>query len=166
MEIKRCVVHGSGVVLLSVLSLTNDSSAQSKGSKNACPEANPAQLCNAGNTCGSASEPCVVDVKRTSSAASATAMTQNPKGNALFCVKTGTTVQWMSTGKEIGFVVDLGPTSPFEPAGAIIGGSDRSVSVVARKAGCYKYSAGACKSGAIYGMCGTGSARLIIVEGN
>jgi hypothetical protein len=74
-------------------------------------------------------------------------------------------VQWMSSAKEIGFVVDLGSTSPFEPPGAIIGGSDRTVSVVAKKAGCYKYSAGACRSGAIYGMCGTGYAKVIVVEG-
>jgi plastocyanin len=166
MQINRGIVDRSAALLLSVISLTNCVSAQSKSSKYACPETNPAQLCNASNTCGSASDPCVVDVKRTSSAASATAMTQKAKGNALFCVKTGTTVQWKSTDKEIGFVVDLGPTSPFEPAGAIIGGSDRSVSVVAKKAGCYKYSAGACKSGAIYGMCGTGYARLIVVDGH
>jgi hypothetical protein len=74
-------------------------------------------------------------------------------------------VQWKSTGKEIGFVVDLGPASPFEPPGAIIGGSDRSVSVVAKKTGCYKFSAGACRSGAIYGMCGTGFAKVIVVDG-
>jgi plastocyanin len=81
-------------------------------------------------------------------------------------VKTGTTVAWNSTGKNIGFVVDVGPSSPFEPSGAIIGGSDRSVSVVAKKPGCYKYSAGACMSGAIYGMCATANAELIIIDGN
>ena len=37
---------------------------------------------------------------------------------------------------------------------------------VAKKAGCYKYSAGACMSGAIYGMCGTANAELIIFGGN
>jgi plastocyanin len=78
-------------------------------------------------------------------------------------VKVGTAVQWKSTGKDIGFVVDFGSESPFDPPGAIIGGSDRSVSVVAKKPGCYKYSAGACRSGAIYGMCGQANARLIII---
>jgi hypothetical protein len=63
-------------------------------------------------------------------------------------------------------VVDIGgPSSPFDPAGAIIGGSDREVSVTAKTPGCYKYSAGACVSGAIYGMCGTATAE-IIVTGN
>jgi plastocyanin len=105
-------------------------------------------------------------VKRTANAASATADIQNAKANALFCVKAGTTVQWKSTGKNIGFVVDMGSASPFDPAGAIIGGSDRSVTVVAKKTGCYRYSAGACMSGAIYGMCGTGYAKLIVVGSN
>jgi hypothetical protein len=164
MELNRCFVNRSAVLLLSVISLTNYGSAQSKN-QYACTEANPAQLCTAANTCGSASEPCVVDVKRTASAASATPSFPNAKGNATFCVKTGTTVQWKSTGKEIGFVVDLGPTSPFEPPGAIIGGSDRSVSVLAKKTGCYKFSAGACRSGAIYGMCGTGFAKVVVVGG-
>ncbi len=71
-------------------------------------------------------------------------------------------MQWKSTGKNIGFVVDFGPTSPFNPGGAIIGGTDRTVSVVAKTPGCYKYSAGACMSGAIYGMCGQANVQLII----
>jgi hypothetical protein len=154
------------LLLLSMVVLAEYASAQSKNSRYACQEPSPAQLCNAGNTCGSSSTPCTVDVKRTANAASSTASIPNPKSNALFCVKTGTTVAWNSTGKNIGFVVDVGPSSPFEPSGAIIGGSDRSVSVVAKKPGCYKYSAGACMSGAIYGMCGTANAELIIIGGN
>jgi len=78
-------------------------------------------------------------------------------------VKVGTTLQWKSTGKDIGFVVDFGPASPFNPPGAIIGGTDRSVSVVAAKPGCYKYSAGACMSGAIYGMCGDTKVEMIVI---
>jgi plastocyanin len=155
-----------GASLLFLFILANCAAAQSKSNHYACSETNPAQLCNANNTCGLVSSPCVVDVKRTANAASATADIQNAKGNALFCVKTGTTVQWKSTGKDIGFVVDMGSASPFEPAGSIIGGSDRAVSLVAKKTGCYKYSAGACKSGAIYGMCGTGYAKLIVIGSN
>ena len=139
--------------------------AQSK-SKYVCSEPNPSQSCNASNTCGSASSPCTVDVKRTADGASSTPSTPNAKGNGLFCVKPGTTVIWKSTDKDIGFVVDVGPASPFEPSGAIIGGSDRAVSVVAKTTGCYKYSAGACKSGAIYGMCGTADAKFIVTSGN
>ena len=150
-------------LLLTMIVLSNYSAAQSKASDYACTEPNPAQLCNAANTCGSASAPCSVDVKRTANAASATASISNPKGNALFCVKAGTTVQWKSTSKNVGFVVDLGSTTPFMPDGPILGGSDRTVSVVAKKPGCYKYSAGACISGAVYGMCGQASAKLIVI---
>lgn len=153
----RCIV-----LAIPVVALANYATAQ-KSSKYACSEANPAQLCNADNTCGSASTPCEVDVKRTANAASSTPSIQKPKNNALFCVKTGTTVTWKSTGKNIGFVVDVGTASPFEPRGAIIGGTDRSISVVAKTPGCYKYSAGACMSGAIYGMCGQTSAEVIVV---
>ncbi len=148
--------------LLPIIILSSYVSAQSKSGKYSCAEAKTAQLCNAANTCGSASTPCAVDVKRTSNAASSTPGIPNAKSNALFCIKVGTAVQWKSTGKEIGFVVDFGPTSPFDPAGAIIGGTDRSITVVAKKPGCYKYSAGACRSGAIYGMCGQADAELVI----
>ncbi len=150
-------------LLVSIVMVSACATAQSKSNKYACSEAKPAQLCNAGNTCGSASTPCDVDVKRTANAASSTPGIPNAKNGSLFCVKAGTAVQWKSTGRNIGFVVDLGPTSPFEPGGAIIGGTDRSVSVVAKTPGCYKYSAGACMSGAIYGMCGQTNAELVII---
>jgi hypothetical protein len=73
----------------------------------------------------------------------------------------GTEVTWQSRSKNTGFVVDFGPGSPFD-SDAIVGGSDRPVSAVARKKGCYKYSAGACVSGSIYGMCGSVETELII----
>jgi hypothetical protein len=120
-------------------------------------------LCNEGNTCGSGSTPCTVDVKRTPYSASSVPRIQNAKSNALFCVHSGVKMTWLSTGKNIGFVVDIGPVSPFEPEGTIIGGSERSVTVVAHKSGCYKYSAGACMSGAINGMCGQSNAELVII---
>jgi plastocyanin len=156
-----CTLLASALVLLS-----SNATAQSKSNKYACSEPNPAQLCDASNTCGSASTPCVVDVKRTANGASSTPGIQNAKSNALFCVRAGTTVTWKSTSKNIGFLVDVGTTSPFEPGGAIIGGSDRSVSVVAKTAGCYKYSAGACMSGAIYGMCKETNAEFVVINGN
>jgi plastocyanin len=150
-------------LLLPIVMFSAYATAQSKSSKYACSEANPAQLCTAANTCGSASTPCTVDVKRTADAASSTPSIPNAKNGALFCVKVGTKVQWKSTGRNIGFVVDLGATSPFDPGGAIMGGTDRAISVVAKTPGCYKYSAGACMSGAIYGMCGETNAELVII---
>jgi plastocyanin len=148
-------------LLFPIVVLSAYATAQ-KSSDYGCPATVTAQMCTAENTCGSASTPCAVDVKRTANAASSTPGIPNAKGNSLFCIKPGTKVQWKSTGKDIGFVVDFGPTSPFDPPGAIIGGSDRTVSVVAKKPGCYKYSAGACRSGAIYGMCGQTNVQLII----
>ena len=153
-------------LLFTLPGLLSNATAQAKSNKYACSEPNPAQLCTAANTCGSADSPCSVDVKRTSDSASSTPSISNAKGNSLFCVKVGTTVKWYSTAKDNGFVVDVGPASPFEPGGAIIGGSDRSVSVVAKKPGCFKYFAGACQSGAIYGMCGTADVELIVSNGN
>jgi hypothetical protein len=149
-------------LLVPIVAFSGYATAQSKSNKYACSEPNPTQLCNAANTCGSPSSPCSVDVKRTSNSASSTPDIPNAKSNSLFCIKAGTTVQWKSTGKDIGFVVDFGPTSPFDPAGAIIGGTSRPVTVVAKKPGCYGYSAGACMSGAIYGMCGDTNVKLVI----
>ena len=143
-----------------ILVLSLSTSAQSKPDPYACTKDSSPQMCTDQNTCSSSS--CSVDVKRTANAASATPSIPNAKGNSLFCVKAGTTVQWKSTGKDIGLVVDFGPNSPFDPPGAIIGGSDRAVSTVAKKPGCYKYSAGACRSGAIYGMCGQANVQLIV----
>jgi plastocyanin len=150
-------------LILPLLVLSAYAPAQSKSNAFACKEANAAQLCNAANTCGSTSTSCGVDVKRTSSAASSTPDIPGAKSNSLFCVKAGTTVEWKSTGKDIGFVVDFGSASPFAPAGAIIGGSDRSRAVVAKTPGCYRYSAGACMSGAIYGMCGQTNAEVVVI---
>ena len=147
-------------LLAPILVLSICTSAQSKPDPYACTKDSSPQMCTDQNTCSSSS--CSVDVKRTANAASATPSIPNAKGNSLFCVKAGTTVEWKSTGKDIGFLVDFGPTSPFDPPGAIIGGTDRTVSVMAKKPGCYKYSAGACRSGAIYGMCGQTNVQLII----
>jgi hypothetical protein len=138
--------------------------ANEKGKPKAgCTETNGAGLANPGNTCGSRSNPCIVDVKRTSSSASATPGIQGAKANQLFAVAVGTTVTWQSTSKDTGFVIDFGSSSPFDPSGAIMGGSDRAVSVVARKPGCYRYSVGACVAGAIYGMCDSKQVELVVV---
>ncbi len=168
MKIRRssAIWSSSLLALFLLLFYCVGAQAQSKnGNKYACLEPNPAALCNASNTCGSASTPCTVDVKRTANSAEAVASITKPKGNATFCVQVGTTLTWQSTSKNTGFVVDFGPSDPFAQGGTIIGGSDRSVSVAAKKPGCYKYSAGACVSGAIYGMCGTANAEVIVVGG-
>ncbi len=161
MKIQRSFVLSLSAPLLTLSLLSGNAAAQN--SKDACAEPSPAQLCTVANTCGSASSPCNVDVKRTSDSASSTPSIPNAKGNSLFCVSVGTTVTWKSTDKGDGFVVDLGPSSPFDPAGTIRGGSARSVPVVAQRTGCFKYSVSACHSGEAYGMCGTANPVLIVI---
>ncbi len=127
-----------------------------------CSEANAQGTGSPTDTCGSSSSACQIDVKRTDYGASVTPNILGAKRNEPFYVKVGTTITWQTSSKNTGFTVDFGPSSPFEPAGAIIGGSDRSVSVVAKKAGCYKFTAGACNTEAIYGMCAEGSSDIVI----
>ena len=135
----------------------------SDNDKYLCSETNPGSLCNASTRCGSSSTPCTADVKRTSDGASVTPGIPGAKSNKPFCVKVGTTVTWQSSSKKTGFILDFGETSPFDtPDGAIIGGSDRAVSVVAKRPGCFKYSIGACVAGAIYGMCDSQNAELVV----
>jgi len=158
----RCMLFALPLVLLSC----GEAGHAQKQKKNpyVCKEPNPDSLCTADNTCGSPSQPCSVDVKRTSNAASATPSVPKAKGNQTFCVKTDTSLIWHSDTRHQGFVVDFGPNEPFDPPGDIIGGSDKAVTVRAKTPGCYRFSAGACLSGAVYGMCGNGTAELIIVK--
>ena len=168
MKIQRSLTIRFSLLLLPLLLLAGYIAAkgpQGGSKKYVCSEPNPQGMCNASTTCGSASTPCTVNIKRTANAASVTAGIPGAKANAPFCVKVGTTVTFMSQSKNVGFVVDFGPTSPFEQ-GTIIGGSDRQVSAVAKNPGCHKFSAGACVSGAIYGMCGDTSAEIIVIGGN
>lgn len=161
MKIQRVIAIGGGALLLS-LSAAGYVAAHEKLSKSVCANPHPETLCDSSNTCGSASVTCAVDVKRTSSSTSSTAAVPSAKGNKLFCVGVGTTVKWASDSKNTGFVIDFGASTPFEPAATILGGSDRAVSVVSKKAGCYKYSVGACVSGGISGMCESAEAEVIV----
>jgi plastocyanin len=152
------------ILFWSLFLVTRYLAASEKGKlKSGCTETNAVALANSSNTCGSSSNPCIVDVKRTSSSASATPGIQGAKANQLFAVAVGTTVTWQSTSKDTGFVIDFGSSSPFDPSGAIMGGSDRAVSVVAKRPGCYRYSVGACVAGAIYGMCDSKQVELVVV---
>ena len=151
------------VVAVSLFVLLGQAVAEKNKSKYACSEPKPETLCNAANTCGSASNPCTVNVNKDGGSASATADVSKPKKNALFCVKAGTQVIWKSSNKNTGFVVDFGPETPFEPTDAIIGGGKNQVKVEAKRPGCFKYSVGACFSGATYGMCGNGQAEAIVL---
>ena len=162
MEIQRDSFARRSVTMCFVV-LLSCAVAHAQNDKYACAELNPQSLCNAGNTCGSFFKPCMVDVKRDDDGSSSTPDIPDAKGNGTFCVTTGTTIVWKSTQKNTGFVVDFGPSAPFGSEDAIIGGGKHSVSVTAMQPGCYKYSAGACISGALRGMCGSVTAEAIII---
>lgn len=159
MAIFRSALKGTILALAAVM-LSHDVTVQAQKNSYACKEADPAALCTAANTCSGS---CSVDVKRTANAASATPNFPGAKENSTFCMKVGTQVTWKSDTKHQGFVVDMGQKSPFDLQD-IIGGSDKSVTTTAKTPGCYRYSAGACRSGAIYGMCGNGNAELVILK--
>jgi plastocyanin len=128
-----------------------------------CSASNPASICAAANTCGSASSVCSIDIRRSGSTyATATPNIPDAKPNRAFCIKVGTTVTFASSSKNTGFVIDFGSTDPFDHEGAIIGGSDRPITVSAKHPGCYTYSVGACTPGTVFGMCGNTDTQLII----
>jgi len=130
-----------------------------------CSASNPASICSAENTCGSAASPCSIDIRRSGgSSATATPNMPGAKSDKAFCIKTGTTVTFTSSSKDTGFVLDFGNSNPFDRAGAIMGGADRPITVTARHAGCYTYSVGACTAGTVYGMCGDDMAQFVISD--
>lgn len=166
MKIQRCFTMSFALMLLPVLLIASFATAEDKkkdSDQSACSNPNPASLCNGGNTCGSASTPCSVDVKRTSYSSTATPSISGAKGNSLFCVKTGTTVTWMSSSKNTGFLIDFGASSPFDPAGTVMGGSAKSVSVVAKTPGCVKYNLSATAQNGTYGKSKAAQSELIVI---
>ncbi len=166
MKIQRFTVYCS-LLLLPVLLIASFAAAddKKKDSNDVCANPNPASLCTADNTCGSPSSPCMVNIKRTAYSSSATPSIPGAKGNDLFCVKAGTTVTWQSDSKGTGFLVDPGKSSPFNPPGIIMGGSAKSVSVVAQKPGCLNYHVSATAQGGIYGKSKSAQVTLIVIGG-
>lgn len=165
MKIQRLFVLGSAsLFLLCIVMLLTSAPAQAqKKSKYVCDEAQPAGMCSAANTCGSASAPCSIDINKSGSSSSVKPGIPNAKNNQFFCIKAGTQVVWMTSNKNTGFMISFGTDSPFDPDDPIIGGADKQVTVRASTPGCYKYDAGAFYSGAIYGMSGGSKPELVIV---
>lgn len=120
-------------------------------------------MCSAANTCGSVSSPCLVDITRSRSSSDVKPNIPNAKNNQFFCVKAGTTVVWMSSNKNNGFMVSFGTDSPFDPDAPIMGGGQKRVTTKASTPGCYKYDAGAFTSGTVYGMSGGSKSELVIM---
>jgi hypothetical protein len=154
----------SPLLLLSCILLLTCATAQAqKKSKYACDEMQPESMCNAANTCGSASSQCTVDIRRGSYSANVKPGIPNAKDNQLFCIKAGTTVLWMSSNKNNGFMVSFGSDSPFDPDGPIMGGGKKQVTTKAVTPGCYKYDAGAFRSGTVKGMSSGSKPELVIL---
>jgi hypothetical protein len=150
------------VVLATILLLLGGTLAQAK-SKYICDEPKPEDMCNAANTCGSASAPCTVDIRKSGNGASVKPGIPNAKGNQFFCVKAGTQVVWMTSSKNTGFTIWFGTDSPFDPDDPIVGGGAKPITVTAHTPGCYKYDAGAFYSGAVYGMSAGSKPELVIL---
>ena len=154
----------SALFLLSCVVLLCCATAQAqKKSKYVCDERQPESLCNAANTCGSLSSPCTIDITRSGDSSKVKPRIPNAKNNQFFCIKVGTPVVWMSSNKNNGFMVSFGTDSPFDPDNPIMGGGKKQVRTTASTPGCYKYDAGAFRSGTVYGMSGGSKAELVIL---
>src|SRR6476661_3516004 len=152
----------SALLLLFFVVLLSSATAQKK-SKYVCDEEQPESMCNAANTCGSPSSACTIDITRGSDSANVKPGISNAKNNQLFCIRAGTTVVWMSSNKNNGFMVSFGTDSPFDPDDPIRGGGKKQVTTNAVTPGCYKYDAGAFRSGTVYGMSGGSKPELVIL---
>lgn len=163
-KMQRPFKRWSRLLLLSNIALLSCVPVQAqKKSKYVCDQTQPESMCNAANTCGSASSPCTINVTRAGDSANVKPGIPNAKNKQLFCIKAGTTVVWMSSNKNNGFMVSFGTDSPFDPGGSIVGGGEKQVITKARTPGCYKYDVGAFRSGTIYGMSGGSEPELVIL---
>jgi len=164
MTIQRQLSNWSALLLLSFVVLLTFATAQAqRKSKYVCDEEQPESMCTAANTCGSPSSVCTIDITRGADSANVKPGTPNAKNNQLFCIKAGTTVVWMTSNKNNGFMVSFGTDSPFDPDEPIRGGGKKQVTTKAVTPGCYKYDAGAFRSGTVYGMSGGSKPELVIL---
>ena len=151
------------ILPLLVTSLNVCRETKKKVKNDVCSASNPASICSEANTCGSASSPCTIDIRRSGSAyATARPSIPDAKTNKAFCIKVGTTVTFSTSSKRVGFIIDFGKDNPFDHEGSISGGADRPITVTAKHPGCYTYSVGACTGGTVHGMCGNANTQLII----
>ena len=164
MKNKLVLASLSVVGLASFLTLLATGSANDKKSKaTVCSNPHPEQLCTAANTCGAGGTTCELEVRRADGGTGASVKPNVEKfsNNDVICIDKGTSVIWKGGGKNTGIMVDFGGNSPFDQK-TISGGSDRPVTLVVKKAGCFKYSVGACTPGSVYGMCGNSDYELIV----
>jgi plastocyanin len=163
MKIQRHFRIRSGSLFLACIPLICTTALAQKKSKYVCDEPQPAALCTPKNICGSASAPCTADITKSGNSSNVKPGILDAKNNQFFCIKAGTTVVWMTSSKNTGFVIFFGADSPFVPDDPITGGGNKQITVKANTPGCYKYDAGAFYSGAIYGMSGGSKRELVIL---
>ena len=163
MKIQQQFNIWSALLLSCVVLLICATVQAQKKSKYRCDEEQPESMCNEANTCGSPSSSCKVDVTRSGTSSNVKPGIPNSKNNQFFCVRAGTTVVWMSSNKNNGFMVSFGTDSPFDPDAPIMGGGKKQVRTTAATPGCYKYDAGAFRSGTVYGMSGGSKPELVIL---
>lgn len=158
----RMQLRSYHVALVAPVMILGSTLANAK-SKYVCDEPRPADKCNTGNTCGSASTPCTINIRKSGVSASVKPGIADAKGNQFFCIRAGTEVVWMTSSKNTGFSISFGTDSPFTPDNPIIGGGSKPITVKAHDPGCYKYDAGAFYSGAVYGMSSGSKPELVIL---
>ena len=100
----RMQLRSCSVALVMALMMLGSTLAHAK-SKYVCDEPQPADMCNTGNTCGSASAPCTIDIRRSGAGASVKPGIPDAKSNQFFCIRAGTTVVWMTSSKNTGFSI-------------------------------------------------------------
>jgi hypothetical protein len=158
----RMQLRSCGVGLVTAVMILGSTPANAK-SKYVCDEPQPADMCNTGNTRGSASTPRTIDIRKSGAGATVKPGIPDAKGNQFFCIRAGTEVVWLSSNKNTGFSISFGTDSPFTPDDPIFGGGSKPITVKAQNPGCYKYDAGAFYSGAVSGMSGGSKPELVIL---
>jgi hypothetical protein len=158
----RMQLRSSTVAVMTAVMILGSTVANAK-SKYICDEPKPADMYNTGNTCGSSSTPCTINIQKSGAGASVKPGIPGAKGNQFFCIRAGTEVVWMTSNKNTGFSISFGTDSPFDPDNPIIGGGSKPITVKAQNPGCYKYDAGAFYPWAVYGMSGGSKPELVIL---
>ena len=81
---EKCVTWIASFLLPCVVLLISTTAQAQKKSKYVCDEAQPENMCNAANTCGSASAPCTIDITKSGSSSNVKPGIPNAKNNQFF----------------------------------------------------------------------------------
>src|SRR6202789_432115 len=131
----RMQMRSCSVVLVTAAMMLGSTLGNAK-SKYVCDEPQPVDNCNTGNTCGSASTPCKINIQKSGNGASVKPGIPDAKSNQFFCIRAGTSVVWMTSSKNAGFSISFGTDSPFTPDDPILGGGSKTITVKAQTHRC------------------------------